>query len=83
MFPVWRNGVVAGAFSIFRDVTELNRLGMEVERITQVAEDVERSGARLLRGGAFKPRTSPYAFQGLEEEGCATSGGPETRPDSK
>lgn len=40
MFPVWRNGVVAGAFSIFRDVTELNRLGMEVERITQVAEEL-------------------------------------------
>ena len=39
------------------------------EQITQVAEDVKRSGARLLRGGAFKPRTSPYAFQGLHEQG--------------
>lgn len=39
------------------------------EQITEVAEDVKRSGAHLLRGGAFKPRTSPYAFQGLHEQG--------------
>lgn len=43
-----------------------------VESRTQafaVAEAVRRSGARFFRGGAFKPRTSPYAFQGLGEEG--------------
>jgi len=34
-----------------------------------IAEIVRRSGARFFRGGAFKPRTSPYAFQGLGEEG--------------
>lgn len=34
-----------------------------------VAEAVRRSGARFFRGGAFKPRSSPYAFQGLGEEG--------------
>jgi 3-deoxy-7-phosphoheptulonate synthase len=34
-----------------------------------VAEAVRKSGARFFRGGAFKPRTSPYAFQGLGEEG--------------
>jgi len=34
-----------------------------------VAEGVRRSGARFFRGGAYKPRTSPYAFQGLGEEG--------------
>src|ERR1051325_9740948 len=34
-----------------------------------IAEAVRRSGARFFRGGAFKPRTSPYAFQGLGEEG--------------
>src|SRR5918999_2529585 len=34
-----------------------------------VAEAVRRSGARFFRGGEFKPRTSPYAFQGLGEEG--------------
>ena len=39
------------------------------EQITCVAESVKTSGAVLLRGGAFKPRTSPYAFQGLRAEG--------------
>lgn len=39
------------------------------EQITEVAEDVKKAGAGLLRGGAFKPRTSPYAFQGLHDEG--------------
>ncbi len=39
------------------------------EQITQVAEGVKKNGAKLLRGGAFKPRTSPYSFQGLELEG--------------
>jgi 3-deoxy-7-phosphoheptulonate synthase len=34
-----------------------------------IAEAVKRSGARFFRGGAYKPRTSPYAFQGLGEEG--------------
>jgi 3-deoxy-7-phosphoheptulonate synthase len=34
-----------------------------------IAETVRRSGAKFFRGGAFKPRTSPYAFQGLGEEG--------------
>jgi 3-deoxy-7-phosphoheptulonate synthase len=43
---------------------------VEGERqILETAEIVARSGAKLLRGGAFKPRTSPYDFQGLEEEG--------------
>ncbi|MDT7689753.1 MAG: 3-deoxy-7-phosphoheptulonate synthase [Acidobacteriota bacterium] len=39
------------------------------EQLFAVAEVVRRSGARFFRGGAFKPRTSPYAFQGLGEEG--------------
>ncbi len=39
------------------------------EQIMKAAESVARSGARMLRGGAFKPRTSPYDFQGMEEEG--------------
>ena len=39
------------------------------EQITEVANDVKNSGAGLLRGGAFKPRTSPYSFQGLHGEG--------------
>ena len=39
------------------------------EQIVYVAKRVKAAGAQLLRGGAFKPRTSPYAFQGLHEEG--------------
>ncbi len=39
------------------------------EQILQTADAVKAAGATLLRGGAFKPRTSPYSFQGLEEEG--------------
>ncbi len=38
-------------------------------QVFSIAEAVRRSGARFFRGGAFKPRTSPYAFQGLGEEG--------------
>jgi 3-deoxy-7-phosphoheptulonate synthase len=39
------------------------------EQILTSAELVKKAGAKVLRGGAFKPRTSPYSFQGLEEEG--------------
>ena len=39
------------------------------EQIVYVARRVKAAGANLLRGGAFKPRTSPYSFQGLREEG--------------
>ena len=38
-------------------------------QICEVAEDVKASGAKLLRGGAFKPRTSPYSFQGMGTPG--------------
>ena len=40
-----------------------------VEQIIEVAKSVKLGGASLLRGGAFKPRTSPYSFQGLKELG--------------
>jgi 3-deoxy-7-phosphoheptulonate synthase len=39
------------------------------EQLLYVAERVKKAGAKILRGGAFKPRTSPYTFQGLGEEG--------------
>ncbi|WP_028306449.1 3-deoxy-7-phosphoheptulonate synthase [Desulfitibacter alkalitolerans] len=39
------------------------------EQLLTAAHMVKKAGAQVLRGGAFKPRTSPYAFQGLEEEG--------------
>lgn len=40
-----------------------------MEQLNTVAQAVKASGANILRGGAFKPRTSPYAFQGLKDEG--------------
>ncbi len=39
------------------------------EQIIEVAAAVKKAGAHILRGGAFKPRTSPYAFQGMKDEG--------------
>ncbi|WP_031516241.1 3-deoxy-7-phosphoheptulonate synthase [Desulfofalx alkaliphila] len=39
------------------------------EQLFQVAKEAKEAGAAVLRGGAYKPRTSPYSFQGLEEEG--------------
>ncbi|MFA5183463.1 MAG: 3-deoxy-7-phosphoheptulonate synthase, partial [Syntrophales bacterium] len=39
------------------------------QEMTEVAEAVKNGGANILRGGAFKPRTSPYSFQGMGEEG--------------
>ena len=40
-------------------------------QVTEIAKAVKKSGASVLRGGAFKPRTSPYSFQGLKEEGLS------------
>ncbi len=39
------------------------------DQIALIAREIKKSGATLLRGGAFKPRTSPYSFQGLKSEG--------------
>jgi 3-deoxy-D-arabinoheptulosonate-7-phosphate synthase (EC 2.5.1.54) len=39
------------------------------EQVLEIADAVRQAGAKILRGGAFKPRTSPYSFQGLGEEG--------------
>lgn len=41
------------------------------EQIRSIAADIKASGAHILRGGAYKPRTSPYSFQGLGEEGVS------------
>ena len=54
-----------GSFQVIAGPCSIETKG----QITEVAEDVKRSGAAFLRGGAFKPRTSPYAFQGLHEQG--------------
>jgi 3-deoxy-7-phosphoheptulonate synthase len=53
-----RIGVIAGPCSVESE-----------EQILSTARAVKAAGATALRGGAFKPRTSPYAFQGLKEEG--------------
>ena len=51
-------GIIAGPCSVESE-----------EQIVEVAKRVKEAGANFLRGGAFKPRTSPYSFQGLELEG--------------
>ena len=61
------NGVELGGDSF---VVMAGPCSVESERqIMQTAEAVAAAGAKILRGGAFKPRTSPYDFQGMEEEG--------------
>lgn len=55
----------AGYFNVFAGPCSVE----SEEQILEVAESVKKAGASFLRGGAFKPRTSPYAFQGLEAEG--------------
>lgn len=57
--------VGAGTFSVIAGPCSIE----SEEQLTTVAWAVKQSGAKLLRGGAFKPRTSPYSFQGLENEG--------------
>jgi 3-deoxy-7-phosphoheptulonate synthase len=51
-------GVIAGPCAVENEA-----------QLMEVAQGLKRAGAHGLRGGAFKPRTSPYSFQGLEEEG--------------
>ena len=53
------------------------------EQILAVARAVKASGANILRGGAFKPRTSPYDFQGLRAEGARAHFTPEGLPSMK
>ena len=61
------NGVKIGAEKI---VVMAGPCAVESEgQVKLIAEAIKEAGADVLRGGAFKPRTSPYAFQGMEEEG--------------
>jgi len=61
------NGTVVGGGEF---IVMAGPCSVESERqIMETAEAVVRAGGQILRGGAFKPRTSPYDFQGLEEEG--------------
>ena len=57
--------VGAGRFAVMAGPCSVENEG----QIVSVAREVQSAGARLLRGGAFKPRTSPYAFQGMGLEG--------------
>ena len=61
------NGVKigGGSFQVIAGPCSIESL----DQMVTIAKAVKESGATLLRGGAFKPRTSPYAFQGLHEEG--------------
>lgn len=61
------NGVVIGGKRIVVMAGPCSVEGRE--QIIEIAKEIKECGADILRGGAFKPRTSPYAFQGLEEEG--------------
>ena len=54
----WHLGIIAGPCAVESE-----------EQIVEIAKKVKTSGANFLRGGAFKPRTSPYSFQGLELDG--------------
>jgi 3-deoxy-7-phosphoheptulonate synthase len=61
------NGVAVGGREV---VVMAGPCSVESEaQVLEVAEAVKGAGARVLRGGAYKPRTSPYAFQGLKEQG--------------
>lgn len=59
------NKIGGGSFSVIAGPCSVE----SKEQLCSIARDVKKSGAKFLRGGAFKPRTSPYAFQGLREKG--------------
>ena len=63
--PNTRAAFGGGAFSLIAGPCSVET----EDQITFVAREVKKAGAAFLRGGAFKPRTSPYDFQGLHEEG--------------
>lgn len=63
------NGVRLGGDAPFVVMAGPCSVEEDTEPLFRVAEAVKKAGAQFLRGGAFKPRTSPYDFQGLEEKG--------------
>ncbi len=63
------NGVKIGGNHNFAVMAGPCSIEENPDHLLRIAEVVKQSGAQFLRGGAFKPRTSPYDFQGLEEEG--------------
>lgn len=63
--PVGNTSIGGGSFSIIAGPCSVE----SEEQIIEIAKKVKAAGATMLRGGAFKPRTSPYDFQGLRGEG--------------
>ena len=59
------NSIGGGSFAVIAGPCSVE----SEKQIVEIAEAVQRAGATFLRGGAYKPRTSPYDFQGLEAEG--------------
>lgn len=62
---VGNTAIGGGAFAIMSGPCAVE----SKEQLLATAHAIKKAGANILRGGAYKPRTSPYAFQGLEEEG--------------
>ena len=65
VIPVGTASIGPGTFHVMAGPCAIENHDM----LLQTAEAVKKAGATFLRGGAYKPRTSPYSFQGLEEEG--------------
>ncbi len=65
VIEIGNTSVGGGAFAIMAGPCSIE----SEEQLTEIATKVKASGATVLRGGAFKPRTSPYDFQGLKNEG--------------
>ncbi len=65
VIPVKNTTIGPGTFTVMAGPCAIENH----DQLLSCAEEVKKAGASILRGGAFKPRTSPYSFQGLEEEG--------------
>ena len=63
--PVGRTSIGGDEFAIMSGPCAVE----SEEQVLETARAIKKAGAQILRGGAYKPRTSPYSFQGLEEDG--------------
>lgn len=68
MIPVGNTHIGPGTMTVMAGPCAIESL----DQLLETAYAVKKAGATFLRGGAYKPRTSPYSFQGLEEEGLNT-----------
>jgi len=67
MFDLGGTQIGAGMFQMIAGPCSIE----SEEQLCTIAEAVKQAGATMLRGGAYKPRTSPYSFQGLQEQGIS------------